>query len=101
MAAWIAYGPLAPRWQPIVEDVTRLGDALAIPLRTILIFEQDELVVDEPRRSARVVEEHEREQRLRFGLGRQEIDEHPSSEWPHHKGRRARARRRSLVNILR
>src|SRR3954468_21675934 len=51
------------------------GDLIAVPQRAILIFQQDQIAVPcRARRTARIVEQHQREQANRLRL-RQQIDE--------------------------
>ena len=57
-----------------VEQLDSLVDRVPVPARAVLLLERDEVAVFvDTTRAARVVEEHEREQRQRLGLVRHEL----------------------------
>ena len=51
-----------------VDGRPALGDESSVPTRPILIAEQDDLAVDDPRITARIVQQHQRDEALHLGL---------------------------------
>ena len=63
----MTYGPL-PQRDRALEQLAAFVDLVLVPQRPVLVVEQDELAVPEAGGAARVVDQHEREQGVRFGL---------------------------------
>ena len=71
-------GPEAARRKRTLDERQAFVDLVAIPEATILIVEQHDLAVGcRARRAPRFMQQHQREQAHRFGLG-QQVDEQPA-----------------------
>ena len=67
-------GPSSVESERACEQVPALVDPFPVPEGAVLVVEQDELAVTEAGGAARVVDEHEREQGVRIGLVRHQLD---------------------------
>ena len=57
------------------EQLPAFVDLVLVPERAVLVVEQDELAAAEAGGAARVVDEHEREQGVRFGFVGHQLDQ--------------------------
>ena len=78
MAAGMVEGPGIPAGHRPLQQVPALAELLPVPQRAVLVIEQDDLAVAQPGRPARVVQQHQRQQREHLALVRHESGERPA-----------------------